>query len=108
MKKVWKFTLKQIYLKDIISGAKTVEWRTWRIFQQIKAWDEIIFFNKFAEVKKTIKEVKCYSNIDDYLQNELESSLPWIKSIEQWKKLYLAIPWYVQKIRQYWIIAIKF
>ena len=50
-----------------------------------------------------------YNSIDEFLQNEwVENALPWVESVEEWKKIYYSIPHYKEKIEKYWILAFRF
>jgi len=74
-----------------------------------KKRDIITFHNSWECVKKEIKNVIRYSNIEDFLKNEwIYNCLPWVKNIKDAINIYNKIPWYSEKINKFWIVAFRF
>ncbi len=97
------------YFNQIKNWQKTVEWRSWKSYMKYKKWDIIIFKNSWNSIKKKIKDVIRYANIEDFLQNEwVENCLPWVKNFKEAIKVYNKITWYWEKIKKFWIVAFKF
>ncbi len=103
-----EFTIRKRYLEAIKKGFKTVEWRSGKIFLKIKKWD-IITFRSWRETKEvTVKDVIRYTSIEDFLNNEgIQNCLPDVSSIEEWKSIYMNLPWYAKKVSKYGIVAFK-
>jgi ASC-1-like (ASCH) protein len=104
-----KLPIKKEYFDLIKQGVKTIEWRSWKNYNNIKIWDIIEFKNWNKIIIKKVKYIIRYSTIEDFLENEwIENTLPWITDINQAIDIYKNIPWYNQKIKKFWIIAFKF
>lgn len=105
----FELTIRKQYFDFIKNWQKTVEWRSWKQFLNYKIWDKIIFLNWWNKVERIITWIIRYNNLKDFLENEwIKNCLPWIKNIEEWVKIYNSIPWYKEKIKKFWIIAIQF
>ncbi len=105
----FELPLKEKYLKFIKSWQKKTEWRSWKSFLKYKIWDSISFYNSTNRVTKVIKDIVRYNNLRDFLLWEwIENCLPWVSNLDQAIKIYESLPWYVEKIRKFWIIAFRF
>lgn len=101
--------VKQRFFDKISIWEKTVEWRCWKSYNKIKKWDIIQLICWGKTIRKKLKNVVKYNSIDEFLQNEwVENALPWVESVEEWKKIYYSIPHYKEKIEKYWIFAFRF
>jgi len=102
-------TLKDIYIKYIQSGTKTKEARmAIPMFQKWKVDDEVKFFSRnnpklFVNIK--IKKISHYKTIRDMITNEDYVCLvPNAESIESAIQLYLNIPGYMEKEKQFGVV----
>ena len=104
-----KLSIMKKYFYSIKKWIKTIEWRSWKQFLNLKIWDRITFFNWNEEITKDIKWINRYKNIKDFLENEwIENCLPWVKNLEEWIKIYENIRVYKEKVENCGIVAIKF
>ena len=103
-----EISIKDEYFNLINKWIKTIEWRSWIIYNSIKIWDIIQFENWEETLLRKIKDIIKYSNLDDFFENEwIENTLPWIKNKEEAIQIYQNFPWYKDKIKKYWIVAFK-
>lgn len=103
---VINFNVKEPYKNLILSGIKTIEGRLYKgKFAQLQIWD-VLQFEDTQEELEVIK-LTVYPSFKMMLENEgLKYVLPWIKSIEEWIRIYHQFYTPAQE-EEFWVIAIE-
>jgi len=106
--KIHDLTLKNPYLGQIKSGAKTIEGRiNSGMMRKLRLGDAIRFYNRNDEVTCIIKGITPYPSFFDMLQNEgVDACLPGIRSASEGSRVYDRIPGYSERARRNGVLAI--
>ncbi len=103
-----RVTLRQPYIKQIKSGAKTIEGRIDRgLFANIKVGDRINFYCNNDDVNCTITKKIKYNSFNEMLSAEgYKKCLPEASSYEEASKIYKNIPGYEAPAKTHGVLAL--
>jgi len=102
-------TLKNPYVGQIRSGAKTIEGRiNSGMFRPVKKGDSIRFFNQSSDVTCLVSRVSRYPSFKAMLEKEgYKKCLPAARSLEQAVGEYDRIPSYPERARKNGVLALE-
>jgi ASC-1-like (ASCH) protein len=100
--------VQEFYLTQMIDGTKTVEGRLYKgDFTKLTVGSYIIFTDDIRNIKVVVTGLKKYNNLKDFLEENLNHTLPKVKTIDEGLKVYRLI-YTEEEEKLYEVIAISF